>query len=118
MIKHLLMSAMMGLVLTGHMAYAEISVMNNGELAATVVESQPDQLQPVLPDQKVNGQIGGVVVAIQPQTVPVASSQNVGLGVPSPAPHQIDLPFTAAQVIDALAYLQLRNTPQPQNIGR
>ena len=67
MIKHLVLS--IGLVVSCNMACAAVAVMDNAELASVVVETQQEQLQPVLPEYNANGQIGGVVGAAIPVNV-------------------------------------------------
>lgn len=82
MIKHLLVS--FGLIASCNMACAAVAVMDNAELDSVVVETQLEQLQPVLPEYNTNGQIGGVV----------AAGTLTPLGVPAPVANLNTNPVT------------------------
>ena len=70
--KHLLIS--LSLLAVCNLTYANVTILDNAELASVVVQTQQEQLQPVLPEYDANGQIGGVSPSEQAQLrgVPVA----------------------------------------------
>lgn len=71
MIKRLVIN----IVLVGSctMACADVVVLDNAELDSVVVETQQEQLQPIMPDYNVNGQIGGVVGTVSNPVVGVVA---------------------------------------------
>ncbi len=102
MIKHLLMG--IGLIASCNMATAAVTVMDSAELDSVIVQTQREQLQPVLPEYNANGQIGGVAV-----TVPTVE------GVPAPLanlnviPVEQPLPPKIIAALDLILNLAIQN---------
>lgn len=82
MIKHLLMG--IGLIASCNLACAAVAVMDNAELDSVVVETQQEQLQPVLPEYNANGQIGGVATISTPVVGAVTPVANLNANPVTP----------------------------------
>ncbi len=88
MIKHLVVS--IGLIAFGNIACANVTVMDNTELDSVVVQTQQEQLQPVLPEYNADGQIGGVTTVAIPTPVEVPQVANLNTNsVEQPLPPQL-----------------------------
>lgn len=120
MIKYLVLS--IGLIAFTSMAYAEVTAMNNNELAAVVVAPQEQFLQPVLPEYQANVQIGGVVGATP--NVPVTMMGQLGNPTETPSASfngnsgGLKLMIPVSQLADRLANLPNLNINIPVNTGR
>lgn len=118
MVKYFVIS--MGLFAFGNVASADVTVMNNAELADVVVATQREQLQPVLPEYDAKGQIGGVTAITSnasmsagrlgtPETPSVSSIGNSG---------GLQLMLPVSQLADRLSNLPNLNINIPLNTGR
>jgi len=118
MIKHLVVCVV--LVAYSRIACANVKVMSNTELDEVVLATQPQQIQPVLPEYDSNGQIGGVTGALSASSAPVTN----GLGAPVATPAAstgVNGGVTLQLPVSPLTDMMLNSTRNlyiPQNIGR
>lgn len=59
----------MAMMIFCSVAHADVTPLDNTELASVVVQTQQEQLQPVLPEYNANGQVGAVAAGALPTTV-------------------------------------------------
>lgn len=120
MVKRFIISGLIGLSAFENRAYADVTAMNNTELAAVVVTPQEQFLQPVLPEYNANGQIGGVVGAIPNSPVVLMGQLGNLAETPSASSNGssggLKLTLPISQIAERLS--NLPNINIPLNTGR
>ncbi len=114
MIKIMLMSGLCGLLVCGSSASAQVTAMDNNEMAATVLPGQQVLVQPTAPVDSGSGQIAGVAAeALTTRATPVVATPSADIstavsGTGNQRQISIQLPITP-NVNDQLSNMAMRN---------